>query len=72
MFGLMTNIILEVSTTAIWWVIKKTTKGIYYILWETKEGKRKRYEIGELESEVKRLEEKIEILENYIESLKKN
>lgn len=66
MIGLMTQIVLEVSTTAIWWTIKKTINGVYYLVWGDKEGKKHVKKIKELEMEIRKLEEKIEVMENYI------
>jgi hypothetical protein len=40
--------------------------GVYYMVWGDKEGRRHVKRISELEMEVRRLESKIEVMENYI------
>jgi hypothetical protein len=66
MFGLMTHIFLDVSTNVVWWVLRKTMNGMYYIVWGDSNGKKHVKRIHDLEMEIHRLEEKVELLENYI------
>jgi hypothetical protein len=81
MIGLFTNIFLEITTTAIWWMIKKTGKGIYYLVWGSSDGKthykpistKTQYhhtkELEKIQDDVIKYEEKNKELENEIKKL---
>ena len=89
-FFYLTTISLEILFGATWWIVKKTTNGLYYLVYGNKNSKELRKLVltdreiitnKELldkliesnknqQIEIKKLNEKIELLSNYLESIK--
>lgn len=74
MIFLFTNVILDITFGTIYWVLKKTKNGIYYMVWYDKTPKLLKYDkniIDNLIKKTKQQEDEIKILKDNLKNLYK-